>query len=128
MSPVQNTQQKAFDPGYISTGSIIILLIHYYVVCHACFASPGAGPFAKVLERLQEVFQRLPFTGDENISKASALVLLIFSYLIPGGKPRKALSYVYPTAGLIAGLLLYFGSWRLVPAGTDRTDAEVYMV
>src|SRR5258708_11486700 len=128
MKPVENTQQRVITSGYLTSASVILLLIHFFVVCHGLMASPTPGPFDKVLDRLREVFQNLPFTGDEIITKACALGLLITSSLAPrSGKPRRRLNYAYPTTSLAAGLLLYFGSARFIGAAPDPTDEKVYI-
>lgn len=128
MKSAQTAQQRVTTPGYLTGGSVGILLIHFYLVGHSLFEPANAGPLGAVIDRLREVFQRLPFTGDGTIAKASALLLLLFSYFFSGGKPRRRDSYVSPAIGAILGLLLYFGSGWIGSVETDPDNAKIYLV
>jgi len=127
MSTTQNSQQSRLSSGHIVTASVSVLLIHLFVVCYGQFGQPDVGPIGKVIDRLREVFQKLPFTGDEILSKVTALGLLIASYLFPGsGTPRKRDSYASPVAGLVAGVLLFLKSGSFASV-IDSSTAILYI-
>jgi hypothetical protein len=129
MRTVQNTQQKTIDSGHFTTASAVVLMIHLYIVCYQSVPLPGLGPFEKILDRLREVLQRLPFTGDENIAKASALLLLVWPSFFPKEPTsRRQAGFKWPAIGLGTGLLLYFSTIGLTPMTPDPTQAWSYVV
>ncbi len=108
MKSMQNTQQNAIQSGYFTMVSAGVLLVHYYIVCHQLFPIAGLGPFERVLDTLREKFQQLPFTGDENISKVFALLLIIFPAFFSGEYTGRKAEFRRPAIGFGIGLLLFF--------------------
>ncbi|MGB8190461.1 MAG: conjugal transfer protein MobC [Chitinophagaceae bacterium] len=118
--------QKILD--FTRLGSVFLLLIHFYAVCHPAFRQWGLTiAFADGF--IYNLTKAVSFLGETFSAKLAALLLLVISLL--GSKGRKDEKVVVRSivVYLLAGLTLYFSSSLLLSLKADDvTLACLYMV
>ncbi|PRY03351.1 type IV secretory system conjugative DNA transfer VirD4/TraG family protein [Pontibacter ummariensis] len=105
--------------------SLTILLLHFYISCHAAFREWGL--VAPVVDKIIHNVAKLSLFQDPLMAKAGALLLLLISLLGTKGKKDERIHLGTALACLLPGLLLYFVSQLLLTVMGSLYLAVVYM-
>ncbi|MES2329290.1 MAG: YWFCY domain-containing protein [Bacteroidota bacterium] len=121
----QNGLRKTID--MMRWIGIVMLLIHFYYTCYDAFKNWGWT--CTIGDRLLMNIDHTGLFSNFNKSKGIALLFMLLTVLGAKGRKSEKLSYKQPAWLLGIGLLIYFGSMRIlqVPANNVNTLAIVYM-
>ncbi|TXK45725.1 TraM recognition domain-containing protein [Pontibacter qinzhouensis] len=108
MNTGENTQALRQIIDFTRLLSLVILLLHFYIACHAAFAAWELT--APVVDRMLLHTQRLPLFQGLLMPKAAALLLLCISLLGAKGKKDEHIKQSTILSYLLLGLLLYWVS------------------
>lgn len=86
--------------------SLVLLLVHFYMHCHAAFQAWGLT--TPLLDGAALLLLKMPLFQTSLFSKLAALLLLLVSLLGASGKKDERISYYTIIACMLPGLLLYF--------------------
>ncbi|WP_162054704.1 conjugal transfer protein MobC [Pontibacter pamirensis] len=105
--------------------SLVVLLLHFYIACHAAFKEWGLT--AALTDRVAQNFASMPLFQSSLKARGAALLLLLVSLLGDKGKKDEQLRYCTIAACLLPGLLLYFSSHLLLSDYITPHLAVAYM-
>lgn len=111
MNTGENEQGLRAIMDFIRKGSIIILILHFYIGCYAAFEIWGLT--FKILESILLNFSRFEIFSSQVYTKAFALGLLIISLIGVKGKKDEKINRASIITFMILGLLIYFTSGLL---------------
>jgi len=127
MQSGENVQALHKTLEFIRFGSIFVLLIHFYEVCHPAFMAWGIT-LHLVDSIIFNLSKGMPLIAGVNSAKAVALGLLAIAQFGDKGKKSDKLTLGPALYYLIVGLLLYFiSSLFLLTALQDSSMAELYI-
>lgn len=106
MSTGENEQSLRAIIDFLRKGSIILLVIHFYVFCYSAFQLWGLAP--EIVRRILVSLGETGLFNNLHISKLFALVLLLLSLLGSKGKKEEKIKPGAIIAYLLTGSLLYF--------------------
>jgi hypothetical protein len=119
MRDTENIQALRQIMDFIRLGSIVLLLIHFYSVCH-----PAIQHWHLNVEFVDRIIfnlsERLGFLSGVNVPKLTALFLLAVSIIGGKGKKDEKLTIGPVLFYLLTGLLLYFISSLLLLLQIDQ--------
>ncbi|MFT2010966.1 conjugal transfer protein MobC [Pontibacter sp. 13R65] len=126
MNTGENTQALRQIIDFTRLLSLVILLLHFYITCHAAFAEWELT--APVVDRVMLYIRKLPLFQGLLAPKAAALLLLSISLLGAKGKKdehiKRGTIWIY----LLLGLLLYWVSHVFLLSSAEATTASaLYM-
>ena len=105
--------------------SVAVLLLHFYITCHAAFREWGL--IAILTDRVAQNFSSMPLFQSSLKARGAALLLLLVSLLGAKGKKDERLRNATIAAYLLPGLLLYFGVELLLSNQVTAHLAAAYM-
>lgn len=112
---------------FIRLGSVLLLLIHFYCVCHPAFQYWGLQ--AKAVDKIIfNLTQHVPLMNGNTRPKFLVLLLLVVSLVGTKGRKNEKLNARSITYGIAIGLLLFFiSSVFLLLEMNEATLASLYM-
>lgn len=127
MNSGENEQGLRAITDFMRLGSIILLILHFYVFCYTAFEQWGltANPVKNILLNLGNT----GLFSDLHITKCLALALLILSVLGSRGKKDETIQASAVLGYLCAGVAIYFSSYFILTTSlTVNTIAVLYIV
>ena len=106
MSTGENDQGLRTILDFVRKGSIIVLILHFYIYCYAAFEKWGLT--FSILKSILLNFSGIGLLNHSLYSKLFALGLLILSLIGVKGKKDEKIRVSVIIAFIISGLVLYF--------------------
>ncbi len=115
MSSGENEQGLRAITDFMRKGSIVMLILHFYVFCYTAFELWGltATPVKNVLLNLGKT----GLFSDLHITKGFALLLLLLSVFGSKGKKDETIRPGQVLAYIFLGVAIFFGSYFLLTIG-----------
>lgn len=115
MSSGENEQGLRAITDFMRKGSIILLILHFYVFCYAAFELWGltATPVKNVLLNLGKT----GIFSDLHITKGFSLLLLLLSVFGSKGKKDETIHPGEVVTYILLGISIFFGSYFFLPSG-----------
>src|SRR6185437_9835217 len=126
MNTVQNSADTKKMASSIAGAGIALMLIHIAYVCYGAIPRPD-GLLGDLAARLYRVGKNLFFISDDVKAKCFMLLLMIPSLLLVRPSDRR-LKYTWPLVSTLAGLVLFFSTFYLIPVNSDEEAAISYGV
>ncbi|MBZ4188967.1 conjugal transfer protein MobC [Niabella beijingensis] len=111
MSTGENEQGLRVILDFVRKGSIVILILHFYIFCYGTFEKWGLT--FSILKSILLGFSGIGLFNHSIYSKLFALGLLILSLLGVKGKKDEKINVSAIIVFILSGLLLYFSSGLL---------------
>ena len=118
----ESSKDKTGSLGYLG---ILLLAIHFFVVCYDAFRPEGKP--GEILSRLQGMLLNIPFLADDNSTKTLVLLITVIATFVSVGPSRQKIGYTAPLILSLFGLFMYFSTVDLLPVDADRLAADCYL-
>ena len=111
--------------GYLGYAGILLLAVHFFVVCYDPFQPPGK--LGTIMDKLHNVLLNIPMFADDSSTKTLVLIITIIAAFLSTPPSRQRVGYAFPLILSLAGVFIYFSTADLLPVGSYKIVADCYL-